>query len=167
MDLSDALQTFSLAAVAVALLLNYRQARATGMQAAETAKQVQISSSLLKQEVARNLDHYATEFNVPFLVSDERLLAWFLGTRGIPIGSHTENLRSLFLFNRIDVHASTYAGYRSRLLEEDVWNGWRRVVELDVATPEFQVLWPHVRDQYSSQVVELIETVLREQRAAT
>ena len=160
MKLSDVLQVISVLAVAVALMFNYRQARETGRQANEAARQVQVSTSLLERDVDRQLDHHSTELLASFLTPNPRLLEWFLATRGIRTGTHDENLRQLFLFVRTDVHSFAFDSHRSAHLDDDSWTAWRNVIRLDFATPEFRELWPTIRDQYTADFVTFVDAEL-------
>ncbi|WP_328475121.1 hypothetical protein OHA21_17575 [Actinoplanes sp. NBC_00393] len=166
MKLSDVLQIISVLAVAVALMFNYRQARETGRQASEAARQVQVSTSILKRDVDRQLEHYSTEMLASFLTPDPKLLEWFLATRGISAGTHEENVRRLFLFVRTDVHAFAYGSHRSDQLAEESWTAWLKVIQLDFATPEFQALWPAIRDQYTADFAAFVDAVLARPAAA-
>lgn len=160
MRLSDVVQIVSVIAVATALIFNYRQARETGRQANETARQVQVSTSILKHDAGRQLTDYETEMLISYLTPHPTLLEWFLRTRGLSVGTHDENLRQLFIFIRTDVHAFAFRGHRSGQLDDQAWTAWLNVITLDFATPEFRALWPVVCDQYPSEFSHFVEAVL-------
>ena len=166
MKLADWLQVVSLAAVVVALLLNYRQARETARQAKEASKQVAISVSMSKQEAYRQLTNYGANFNAILFQSGDDLLSWFLSSRGIPVGSHEQNLRSMYMFVRMDVHESVYLSHQDSFLDDNAWGAWRRVVEADVSTPEFRAVWQAVAEHYVAAFGVFVDTMIREQDAA-
>jgi hypothetical protein len=163
---ADWLQTISLGAVVVALLLNYRQARGTAKQAAEASKQVALSMSMMRQDAYRDVTNYGANFNTILFQSGEDLLSWFLSSRGIRAGSHEDNLRFMFMFVRMDVHESVFLSYQGSLLEPDAWNAWKQVVEADVSTPEFRSVWRVVANHYIASFQEFVGSVIREQDAA-
>jgi hypothetical protein len=96
------------------------------------------------------------------ITSEPDLLAWFLESRGIPPGSAETNKRYLLMYLRMEVHEASYLAHLDGSLSDDVWSGWRRVIELDSATPEFLAIWPVVRDSYSARFGQYVnETIAR------
>ncbi|MGC9671243.1 hypothetical protein ACNTMW_32450 [Planosporangium sp. 12N6] len=167
MKLADVLQIVSLGAVATALFLNYWQARETGRQASEASKQVQLSSSILQQESYRQLTTYGANFNTVLFGANKDLLDWFLSSRGIPVGSHDENLRHMFMYVRMDVHEAIFTSHQSGHLAENAWGAWKNVIETDVATTEFRTVWRAVESHYIDEFAAFVTALIHEEDAAT
>jgi hypothetical protein len=163
---ADWLQTISLIAVVVALLLNYRQARETAKQATEASKQVAISVSVMRQDAYREVTNYGANFNSILFQSGDDLLSWFLSSRGVRTGSHEYNLRAMFMFVRMDVHESLFLSNQGTLLDEDAWNAWKNVIEADASTPEFRAVWQVVANHYVASFGDFVNSVIRTQDAA-
>ena len=162
MRLSDLLQVVSLAAVVVALLFNYGQTREAANQAKEASRQVIVSTSALKRGAYQELTGYAATFNSVLFNSGPDLLAWFLSSRGIPTSSHEQNLRHMYIFVRMDVHESVFMSRMEQLLEDDVWVGWKKVIEADAATPEFRTVWSVAEKFYAVRFATFVNTLIRE-----
>jgi hypothetical protein len=162
--LSDLLQVVSLAAVVVALLFNYSQTREAANQAKEASRQVILSTSALKRGAYQELTGYGANFNIVLFNSGPDLLSWFLASRGIPASpqSHEENLRHMFMFVRMDVHESVFMSRTEQLLEDDVWEGWKNVIEADVATPEFRTVWTVAERFYAVRFAAFVNSLIRE-----
>jgi hypothetical protein len=167
LKLADWLQTISLGAVVVALLLNYRQARETANQATEASRQVAISISAMRQDAYREVTNYGANFNSILFQSGDDLLSWFLSSRGLRTSSHEYNLRLMFVFIRMDVHESLFLSSQSSLLDEEAWTAWKNVVEADVSTTEFRTVWRVVANQYVASFGEFVNSVIQRQDAAT
>jgi hypothetical protein len=159
--LPDLLQVVSLAAVVVALLFNYGQTREAANQAKEASRQVVLSTSALKRGAYQELTGYAANFNSVLFTSGPDLLSWFLSSRGIPVSAHEENLRHMFIFVRMDVHESVFMSRMEQLLEDDVWVGWKNVIEADVATPEFRTVWTVAEKFYAVRFATFVNSLIR------
>ncbi|GLW31522.1 hypothetical protein Areg01_44620 [Actinoplanes regularis] len=158
--LADVLQVISLIAVAVALFLNYRQARETARQAREAARQVELSTAALRQDSYRQLVTHGTSANQTLLAGNPGLLGWFLASRGVPTGTHEENLRHMFVFWRMDSHEEIFRSHAAGQLPGDAWQAWRNVIEADAALPEFGTVWSRVRPQYTRDFADFVDTLL-------
>ena len=157
MKLADWLQVLSLLAVAGSLCLAAVQTRAVAVQARETTRQTQFTGRELAQTAHLGLVGHSSDA-LTFLITDEpQLLDWFLASRGIPTGDAEHNKRLMFLFIRADIHEANYIGYVDGSLPADVWQGWVEVVDSDVATAEFRVIWPVVRRYYAARFVTFVD----------
>jgi hypothetical protein len=163
--LADSLQVLGLVAITIALFLNYKQARETGRQANEASKQVDLSTSIVNQEAYRQLTAYGANFNAMLFNASEDLLAWYLSSRNIPVGSHDANLRHLFIFVRMDVHEAVYLSHTSERLDKSAWSAWTKVIEADAATSEFRAVWQAVRHQYMSEFAAFVAILIEKQDA--
>jgi hypothetical protein len=149
MSLADWLQTLSLVIVAATVAITAWQSRHVAAQSREVTRQSALAATALGQAAHQTLVGHGAGYLSSMLSDEPDLLAWFLASRGLPTGDPEANKRYMILFQRLEVHETTYLSYVRGLLSEDVWRGWRRVIELDAATPEFTVVWPIVADTYS------------------
>jgi hypothetical protein len=160
MDVPGSLQIVSVLSVAVALFLNYRQARETARQAREATRQVELTAAALQQDSYRQLVTHGTSLHETLLAGNPELLDWFLATRGVPTGTHQENLRHMFMFWRMDSHEEIFRSHAAGQLPGDAWAAWRKVIEADAATAEFRTVWAEVRPQYTPDFGRFVDTVL-------
>jgi hypothetical protein len=167
LKLADWLQIISLLAVVVALLLNYRQARETAKQATEASKQVTVSTTMMRQDAYRQMTNYGANFNAILFQSGEDLLQWFLASRGIPTGTHEQNLRHMFMFVRMDVHESVYLSHKEDFLEDSAWEAWRQVLLADAATVEFRAVWRAACLHYVGDFRSYVDSIVAEPAAET
>jgi hypothetical protein len=157
---ADLIQAISVVAVAVSVVLLALQNRSVARQTREAAKQTALATASLGNAAHQALVGRASDA-LTFLITDEPdLLRWFLRSRGIPDASADENKRRMFIFARIDVHEANFVAYLEGLLSEELWTGWRKVIEADAATPEFVTVWKAVHPFYSARFRELIRGVL-------
>jgi hypothetical protein len=156
----DWLQLASLATVTVALFFSYKQTRDLSQQSSETAKQAAASASALQHSAHRQLSLFGADSHEYLFATQPGVLSWFLASRGIPLGSHEDNLRSSFMFQRLDVHESAFLWKMNGILSDDIWGGWQAVVVADAATPQFRKVWRAVRQQYARAFTEYIDTLV-------
>jgi hypothetical protein len=160
--MSDLLQIVSLAAVVVALLFNYNQTREAANQAKEASRQVIVSTSALKRGAYQELTGYGANFNSVLFTSGPDLVSWFLSSRGIPVSSHEQNLRHMFMFVRMDVHESVFMSRAEQLLADDVWAAWKNVLEADAKTPEFRTVWTVAEKFYAERFAAFVNALIHE-----
>jgi len=165
MNLADLLQGGSLVAVAVALVLTARQNRHLGAQTRQAIRQSALAGDSLAQTGHHSLVDQITHNTTALIGTDPELCAWFLGSRGFPPASADSNKRYFLLFTRLDSHEAIYLSHVDRSIGHEVWLGWRTVMELDAATPEFAEIWPAAKVSYSPRFAEYVDGVLAQQRS--
>jgi hypothetical protein len=163
---SDWVQLASMAAVLVALLLNFRQNREISRQTAAAFQQASVAAGAVKQASLHSLVGFSADFRA-FTEAGPDLLAWFLESRRIPVGTHEKNLRYMFIFTRIDIHEAIFTAYAAGQLDAEVWQGWCSTMDADVAIAEFRTLWPVVHTMYSSTFQEFVDAMIAEQDTST
>jgi hypothetical protein len=156
----DWLQLASLVTVMVALVFSYKQTRDLSQQSTETAKQAAASATALQHSAHRQLSLFGADSHEYLFTAQPGVLAWFLASRGIPLGSHEDNLRCSFMFQRLDVHESAFLWKMKDVLSDDVWSGWQAVIVADAATPQFRKVWRAVRLQYALTFIEYIDALV-------
>lgn len=156
MSLSDWLQVVSLAAVAIALFLNVWQNRLSAKQALEASRQSEAVLVSLRQGAYVNFLNSQAEYRAIGL-ADPEMLRWQLASRGYGVGSDLENRRTLFILVRLGSHESSFLSYSANLLDEDVWTGWRRVIESDFQVPEFVSVWAHGKQFFATSFVAFVD----------
>jgi hypothetical protein len=164
MGVSDWVQLVSVGAVVVTLLLNVRQNREVIRQTGVATKQALAAAAAAKQASVQNLTNFSADFR-GFIEAGPELLAWFLASRGIAVGTHQQNLLYMFLFSRMDLHEATFQSYFTQQLDADFWNGWSNTISTDVATAEFRVVWSAVQNQFSSAFATFVNAIIAEQDA--
>ena len=160
MSASVTLQTVSFVIAAMALMFSLWQARSAAGQSREAAKQASAAAYSVKQAAAQTLLHHGTDFAFQGLADNPQLLTWFLGSRGMPEGTHDVHQRYMFIWVRLDVHQASFRAARQNALDQEEWEEWLRTIEMDVQLPEFPTVWKCVKNLYSGAFVQLIDKML-------
>lgn len=157
MSVSDVVQVISLLAVSCALLLSFRQNREIAKQTQEATKQAATASSSVRRESYQGMMGHVLDFTYNAMVRDPDLLSWFLASRGFPGVDESERCKYLFLWMRLGMHQSHYFEWAEGLISEEVWLYWRRAVQFDVESPEFEAVWKTVGDTFTGGFVKCID----------
>jgi len=152
MRASDIVSVVSLLVISSALFLNFLQVRELTKQTQEIAKQALISSFSARQGSYQGMMNHVLDFTYNAMVRDPDLLSWFLDSRGFPNVSESERCKYLFLWMVRQTEARRAEG----IIAEPVWLYWRRAVQYDVETPEFETVWQTVGDTFTSGFVDCI-----------
>jgi hypothetical protein len=163
-DVGDLLQTISLSAVAITIGLSVVQNRHVAAQTREAVQQSRLAQSDLKQAAHLNTVANSSLYLAQLASSDPGMLEWFLASRGIPPATAEINKRYMLMYLRMEVHETTYIAYLDGALHKDVWGGWERVIELDLATAEFRAVWAVVRDSYAQRFGDYVEALIKASR---
>jgi hypothetical protein len=164
--LSDILQAVSLLAVAITLALSVIQNYYSSVQTRQLARQSALAQSALVQASHQALVLGNSGVLANLMTRDQDLMAWFLASRGIPVGAPEANRRYMLMFLRMEVHEATYLAHLDGTLHADVWEGWRTVIELDTRTPEFRTVWQIVGNTYAARFAVFVNGILAVHQAA-
>ena len=134
-------QYLSLAAVMVALFFAFRQNQQISRQTLEVSRQTSTILASLRQNAYHAMVTQPTILRTSLLREDAALLAWQLEDRGFGPADPAQNRRRLYVSLKLDVHELNFVSHEGGLLTDELWDGWRAVVETDVATPEFRECW--------------------------
>ena len=149
-NITDWIQSLSLLLVAGALIASIFQTRAVAHQARQATAALQATthqSFVYNQNGSREA----------FFLDRPELLSWHLSSRGYPETNAAENLRRLYVLNKLDIHEYNYLSFRSGHFRDDIWAGWKNVMQEDFRQPEFREMWPVARRLYAPSFKNFIE----------
>jgi len=124
------------------------------------------ASAALEQGATREYVRRGADFTYEALSGDPELLAWFLETRGFPIGTDFENRKMLLLWVRLDLHQANFDAHRDGHLSEELWSEWLPTFRADLATAEFPPLWKAGRELYTTDFAAVVDRELVRPAAA-
>ena len=161
MNISDWLESISLAAVAITLAINAVQSRQALRQTKLLAIQSKSLQDTLEQSAYQALDAGHNTYRVSFFKDDPEMLTWYLSNRGYPYSSHQLNRRTLYLQVKLDDHEQNFINHKKGLLSDDIWDAWAEVIRADVKLPGFDIMWPNARRFYARSFVEYVDALLQ------
>ena len=150
LNIADWIQTLSLLLVARALIASIFQTRAVAYQARQATKALQATTH-------QSFVHNQNGSREAFFLDRPELLSWHLSSRGYPDTNATENLRRLYALNKLDIHEYNYLSFSAGHFRDDIWAGWKNVMQEDLGQPEFREMWPVARRLYAPSFVNFIE----------
>jgi uncharacterized membrane protein len=149
-NITDWIQSLSLLLVAGALIASIFQTRAVAHQARQ-------ATTALQATTHQSFVHNQNGSREAFFLDRPELLSWHLSSRGYPETNAAENLRRLYVINQLDIHEYNYLSFRSGHFRDDIWAGWKNVMQEDFRQPEFREMWPVARRLYAPSFVNFIE----------
>jgi hypothetical protein len=157
MSISDTVQILSLLIIGLALVASIVQNRQMAKQTIEAGRQSTLVGASLQQNAYRMLVDNSNSGRIAFFLDNPHLLRWYLSSRGLASRSHRVNQRILYAVVKLDSHEANYLSYAAGLLNEEMWNAWRRVLEVDFSIAEFRLVWPNVKEFYAGSFVKYVD----------
>lgn len=160
MQISEWLQTVSLIAVAVTLIITAVQSRQVIKQTQHLARQTEYVQKTIEQGSYRGINLTQDTFRSAFFKNDSSLLKWYLSERGYPVSSHRNNKRTLYLQIKLDNHETNYLNHQVGLLSDAVWQACCEVLKADAGMPEFRMVWRAAKRFYEKSFVRFVDSIL-------
>jgi uncharacterized membrane protein len=101
LNIADWIQSLSLLLVAGALIASIFQTRAVAHQARQ-------ATTALQATTHQSFVHNQNGSREAFFLDRPELLSWHLSSRGYPETNAAENLRRLYVLNKLDIHEYNY-----------------------------------------------------------
>jgi hypothetical protein len=158
MQISDWLQTISLIAVAVTLVITAIQSRQVIKQTQHLARQTEYVQKTLEQNASLNSTQ--DTLRITFFKDDASMLKWYLSESGYPVSSHRKNKRILYLQIKLDNYETNYLNHQGGLLSDEVWQAWCEVLKADIGKPEFRMAWRAAKRFYDKSFVRFVDSIL-------
>jgi hypothetical protein len=157
MSVADYAQSISLILVSAALIVSALQFR-------QLVKQNATLATTARKSAYDALAATQAQSRIAFFANKPKLLSWYLKTRGLSSTDPDNDQRKLYVMYKLDQHEYNFVNYKEGLLSEEVWASWRKVLERDMAIPEFREVWtvaPGRRyvDSFEGLVNEIICTL--------
>lgn len=159
MSLSDLVQVLSLIFLAGALLVSAWQGRQMLRQSTEMAGE-------LFNDVSTSLMQAHTDQRTTFFLSDPELLAWHLASRGYQSTTAFENKQRLYALVKFDTLESIHLRYARGTVDEAIWKGWLRVLNVDLCVPVFAEVWRNARQFYEESFARVVDSILEEHHSS-
>lgn len=142
MDINTVISLSSALVAMIALLFTMVQVR-------ETARQTRNLEHTLRTSVYQDMMNGERDLWISFFLEHSDMLKWYLGALGFEIENETENKVKLFHILRFDFQENLYLQYQERILAENVYAGWRRVLEVSFSKKSTQETWTIMGQYYS------------------
>ncbi len=159
MAISELVQIITLFFVAGALILSLWQGR-------QMLRQTMAMTGDLFNDVSTTLMETHTDQRTTFFLQDPELLAWYLEVRGYRSTTPFENKQRLYALVKFDTLESIHLGHTKGTIDEPMWQGWLRVLEVDLQVPAFYDVWENGRQFYEASFAELIDSIFKRQTAS-
>lgn len=156
MKIGDVVQILSLFFVAGALILSLWQGR-------QMLRQTAAMTGDLFNDVSTSLMEVHTDQRTTFFLNDPELLAWHLKSRGYRSTTPAENKQRLYALVKFDTHESIHLRHVKGTIDEPMWQGWLRVLEVDLQVPIFLDVWENGRQFYEASFAELVDATFKRQ----
>ena len=160
-DISNVIEAISTLILSVAVIVSYRQTKLIAEQSKEIALQTKALALSLRRESHQGMIRHVGEYTDTAMARDPALLAWFLDSRGFPLGSQTDNNRNFFLWVRLGIHQSHFFERLEGLVSDEIWGYWCATIDFDVTSSGFDVVWPIVRHTYAASFIEFMSSRIK------